>query len=59
LRWQQTRNGNLIKQRLEKMMVVPVYQRDAHRRIGKSARGFEPCKTGADNDDMGDFGFIH
>ena len=41
---------NLIKQRLEGMMILTVDEKDVQRRLGQSPRGFQPAETAADND---------
>ena len=45
----QGRGRDLIQQRLEAMMVLPVDQHDVHRRPGQSARRFQPAEAAADN----------
>ena len=43
----------------EIVMVVFIDQRNADRRICKSARGFQSCESCADDDDVGEMVCVH
>jgi hypothetical protein len=51
--WRQRRGGDLIQERLKKMVVMAVDQRDANRRAGESSRGVQPAEPAANNDYVG------
>jgi hypothetical protein len=49
----QRRGRNLIQQRLEAVMVLPVDQRDVDRGAAQRLRGFDAAEAGADDHDLG------
>src|SRR5215216_4005230 len=59
LRWYKPGYGDLIEQRLEQVIVVPVNQRDLHWRVCQSARGFHPAKPRANDDNVGELLSVH
>src|SRR3954465_3391300 len=44
---------NLVKQRLEDVVVLAIYHGDAHALAGKSAGSIEATESGTDDDDVG------
>ena len=54
----QGRGGDLIQQRLETVMVLPVKQNDVHRRMRQRPRRFKSGKTAADDDHLRTRGFL-
>src|SRR5687767_6198887 len=51
VRGRKRRRRDLIKERLEKVVVLPVDQRDRHIRAAERARNFNPPEAAADDDD--------
>ena len=48
----QRRRGDLVEERLEKVVVMAIDERHAHGRAGERARSVEPTESAAQNDDM-------
>src|SRR5215216_778777 len=59
LRWYKPGYGDLIEQRLEQVIVVPVDQCDLNLRVSQLAGGLHPAKTCANDDNMGEFLSVH
>ena len=50
-RGRQRGGGDLVKQRLEQMVVAAIDQRDADRRAGQAKRRLQPAETGTNDHD--------
>jgi hypothetical protein len=59
LRRQQSRNGNLIQQGLEEVVIVFIDECNAHGSVRQSAGGFDARKACADDDDVREMGGVH
>jgi hypothetical protein len=51
LRSRQRSRGDLVKQRLEQMMIALIDDRDTNRRTGQTMGDLETAEAGADDDD--------